>query len=159
MSEQGDVVREILDACAAERSRGRSIVFTHGAFDVLHSGHINFLEGARARGDVLVVGLHLDAHIQAYKGLGRPLLPLRDRMRVVGALRVVDFVISCPRSDAVDVVAALRPEVYVKDDQVDVHATVEARTVLGYGGQICILPYTAGISTSAVVRQLLSSRT
>jgi D-beta-D-heptose 7-phosphate kinase / D-beta-D-heptose 1-phosphate adenosyltransferase len=152
-------LREVLDACEAERSNGKAIVFTHGAFDVLHSGHINFLERARAGGDVLVVGLHLDTHIRVYKGPGRPLLPLRDRMRVVGALRVVDFVISCPGSDAVDVLEVLRPEVYVKDDQVNVQATVEATAVMGYGGQICILPYTAGVSTSMVIRRLLNSIT
>ncbi|MEU5908943.1 adenylyltransferase/cytidyltransferase family protein [Micromonospora sp. NPDC047527] len=146
--------QNIADLCAAHRQEGRSIVFTHGAFDLLHTGHITFLENARTHGDVLVVGVHLDRHIRAYKGRGRPFFPFVDRVRLVGALRIVDAAVECPDSNAVGLVRQIRPDVYVKDNQADVMRGPEAGVVASYGGRICIVPYTPGISTSLIIGRL-----
>ena len=146
--------QNIADLRTTHIAEGRSIVFTHGAFDLLHAGHVTFLENARACGDVLVVGVHLDQHISANKGQDRPILPFAERIRVVGALKVVDLAVECPDKDAVNLVRQLRPEVYVKDDQADVMRGPEAGVVAGYGGRICIVPYTPGISTSSIIDRL-----
>ena len=150
-----DILSEVSRACARERARGKRVVFTHGAFDIVHSGHIHFLERAASFGDVLVVGLHLDQHIRAYKGDSRPVLSLTERLTVVSALRVVDHVLPCPGADAVSVIRMLTPDVYVKDDRVDVHGSVEARAMEEQEGEVVIVPYTWGVSTSLLVKRLL----
>lgn len=144
----------ISEICAAQRRRGSTVVFTHGAFDLLHPGHLSFLEDARGHGDFLVVGVHQDLHIREYKGPGRPVLPLADRLRLVAALRVVDRAIVCPDENAAGLVREIRPDVYVKDNQAQVLDSVEARAVGEYGGQVHILPYTSGISTSLLIERL-----
>ena len=96
------------------RAAGRRIVFANGAFDLIHVGHVRYLEGAAAEGDVLVVGVNSDASIRRYKGAGRPLQPLAERMEIVAALCAVD-VVTCfdePTCDAM--LELIRPEVHAK---------------------------------------------
>lgn len=141
-----------LDLQVLRNSLGsKRVVFTHGAFDVLHFGHLNFLESSRECGDVLVVGVHTDSDVRKAKGQSRPVFPLEARLRMLAALRCVDYVVPCNRPDAADVIRELRPDVYVKDSACDPESSVEARTVASYGGKLVVMPYTVGISTSIIL--------
>ncbi len=145
------------------------VVFTNGVFDLLHSGHVAYLEQARALGDVLIVGLNSDPSTRAIKGSRRPLTPVEDRVLVLTALRCVDYVTVFDTTTAEHVVRALQPDVYVKGGDyalpeaaaaphqplpVDYERLPEARAVREYGGEVVLLPYHAGRSTTALVEKI-----
>lgn len=142
---------------------GRRLVLTNGVFDLLHIGHVGYLEQARALGDLLVVALNSDASTRALKGLRRPLTPQAERAALLSALRCVDYVTIFEQPTAEAVVATLRPDIYVKGGdyaadagaEPDLGRLPEARIVQGYGGAVRLLPYTAGRSTSELIRLII----
>lgn len=137
---------------ALELRRGRRLVFTNGVFDILHAGHVSYLEAARALGDLLIVGLNSDDSVKRLgKGTDRPLNPLEDRARVISALRAVDGVVAFGEDTPIDLIKILRPEVHVKGGDYDVEALPETPIVRGYGGEVVILPFLAGKSTTAII--------
>jgi rfaE bifunctional protein nucleotidyltransferase chain/domain len=156
-----------LDELAALRAdwgvRGRRLVLTNGVFDLLHIGHVGYLEQARALGDLLVVALNSDASTRALKGPLRPLTAAPERAALLSALRCVDYVLIFEEPTAEAVVTALRPEIYVKGGDYaaeagaapDLGRLPEARIVQGYGGAVRLLPYTAGRSTSELIRLIV----
>jgi D-glycero-beta-D-manno-heptose 1-phosphate adenylyltransferase len=152
-----------LDAARAWRAEqaaaGRSVVFTNGVFDLLHVGHVRYLQAARALGGALVVGLNSDASAAALKP-GRPLLPQAERAEVLAALACVDAVVIFDGTEANELVEALRPDVYVKGGdwgQAGGKQPPEAAVVAGYGGRIAYLPYVAGHSTSALIERIAAA--
>jgi rfaE bifunctional protein nucleotidyltransferase chain/domain len=146
------------------QAHGLRLVLTNGVFDLLHAGHVGYLQQARALGDLLVVALNSDASVRAIKGPLRPLTPEADRAALLAALRCVDYVTIFEEPTAESVVAALRPEVYVKGGDYalgvggppDLSRLPEARAVLAYGGAVRLLPYAAGRSTSELIRLIVS---
>jgi D-glycero-beta-D-manno-heptose 1-phosphate adenylyltransferase len=148
---------EAVRAWRADQARaGRSVVFTNGVFDLLHVGHVRYLQAARALGDALVVGLNSDAATAALKP-GRPLVPQAERGEVLAALACVNVVVVFDGTDANDLVGALRPDVYVKGGdwgQAGGKQPPEAALVAAYGGRIAYLPYVAGHSTSALIERI-----
>ena len=146
------------------RRDGRTVVFTNGAFDLLHAGHVTYLAAARALGDVLVVGLNSDQSVRGYKGPNRPLVPETQRGVVLAALRAVDYVTLFESPTAEPLVAALRPDVYVKGGDYahpaggDGKNLPEARIVLGYGGRVELIQYLAGLSTTALLAKIRSQK-
>ena len=144
------------------QASGLRLVLTNGVFDVLHAGHVGYLEQARALGDVLVVALNSDASTRAIKGPLRPIMPQAERAAVLGALRAVDHVTLFDQPTAEAIVNALRPDVYVKggdyaasDHAPDLARLPEARIVAAQGGQVVLLPYAAGLSTSAIIQRIV----
>ncbi|MFL6499601.1 MAG: adenylyltransferase/cytidyltransferase family protein, partial [Candidatus Udaeobacter sp.] len=105
---------ELSDRCEKMRSAGNKIVATNGCFDLLHVGHVRYLQAARALGDLLVVGLNGDRSVVELKGTGRPITPQRDRAEILAALECVDVVTVFPEVRATKFLAAVRPAVYVK---------------------------------------------
>jgi rfaE bifunctional protein nucleotidyltransferase chain/domain len=148
--------REAL-AEALARLPGRT-VFTNGCFDLLHVGHVRYLQAARACGDRLVVGLNSDASVAGLKGPTRPLVAEDERAEVLAALACVDFVtiFSEPTADAL--LAALRPQVYAKGGDYTPDSLPEAPTVRAYGGEIAIIPFVPGRSTTDLVARIQSLR-
>ncbi|MBU0490366.1 MAG: adenylyltransferase/cytidyltransferase family protein [Chloroflexi bacterium] len=153
------------------REQGRRLVLTNGCFDLLHRGHVIYLQAARAHGDALVVGLNSDASVRAIKGSGRPLATQDDRAIVLAALAAVDYVVIFDAGTAQDLVRVLQPDVYVKGGDYDcagaMHAPgqepaptgkplPEAPVVQSYGGTVVILPYLPGYSTSALIDTILA---
>jgi rfaE bifunctional protein nucleotidyltransferase chain/domain len=141
----------------------RRVVLTNGVFDLLHAGHVAYLAAARSFGDLLLVALNSDASVRAIKGPLRPLVPEADRAAVLLALRSVDYVTIFAEPTAEAVVVALRPDVYVKGgDYVrsdgsglpDPQRLPEAHIVYGYGGEVQLLPYLAGRSTSELIERI-----
>lgn len=149
---------EAADWAAGLRAAGRSVVFTNGCFDLLHRGHVDYLQRARALGDALAVGLNGDASVRLLKGPGRPILPEDDRAAVLAALRAVDVVVIFQEPTAEALVAALRPAIFVKggDWGSATRTPPEAAVALGYGGRVQYLPYLPGRSTSEIVAQIRS---
>lgn len=135
---------------------GRRIVFTNGCFDLLHVGHVDLLARARMLGDCLFVGLNGDESVHLLKGPGRPVVAEQDRAAVLASMRAVDVVVVFPELTAERLVAAIRPDIYVKGGDWDTGQKVapEAAVVASYGGRVAYLPYQAGRSTTRLLAQI-----
>ncbi|MBI5015803.1 MAG: D-glycero-beta-D-manno-heptose 1-phosphate adenylyltransferase [Deltaproteobacteria bacterium] len=145
----------LLDALSALRARGGRVVFTNGCFDLLHPGHVTYLEAARDLGDALVVGLNSDASVQRLKGPTRPVLTQDERATVLAGLRSVDYVTIFEEDTPLRLIAALVPEVLVKGGDWPVDAIVGADVVLAAGGEVLSLPFVEGKSTTGIVERVL----
>jgi D-beta-D-heptose 7-phosphate kinase / D-beta-D-heptose 1-phosphate adenosyltransferase len=139
---------------AQHRSQGRRIVFTNGCFDILHSGHIAYLNRARALGDVLVVGVNSDAGVRRIKGPGRPINTLADRVQVLGALSCVDHLVAFDEDTPHALIRAIRPDVFVKGGTYTRDRLPEAELVEALGGRVQILPTSSDRSTSALLARI-----
>jgi len=139
-----------------QRRGGRRLVATNGCFDLLHVGHVRFLQEAKKRGDVLVVGVNGDGSVRELKGAGRPVNGEADRAEVVAGLGCVDAVVIFPEKRATEFLRLVKPEVYVKggDYEVGQLDADEVSVVKEAGGRVEILPLTPGRSTSAVLQKL-----
>lgn len=133
------------------RARGERVVMTNGCFDILHAGHVEYLDQARRLGDRLLIAVNADASVTRLKGAGRPVNPLPARMRVLAALGCVDWVTSFEEDTPAALVGELAPDVLVKGGDYTVAAVAGADIVLGRGGRVEILPFVPGHSTSAVM--------
>lgn len=130
---------------------GKKVVFTNGCFDILHSGHVTYLEEARRLGDALIIALNGDASVTRLKGPGRPLVPLKDRARVVAALGAVDAVTWFHSDTPAPLLGKLQPKVFVKGGDYNVYNIAETPVVLGYGGKLIALSFVKGRSTTKII--------
>ena len=137
------------------RRGGRVMVFTNGCFDLLHAGHVGLLEAARAHGDFLVVGVNSDRSVRLLKGRGRPIVPLRERMEVLAALRAVDAVVPFGEATPARLIARLRPHVLVKGADYRTKEIVGRDTVEALGGRVVRVPLRRGRSTTDLIRRAL----
>jgi D-glycero-beta-D-manno-heptose 1-phosphate adenylyltransferase len=150
---------ELAVEVARRQTRGECGVFTNGCFDLLHLGHVRYLQDARALGDFLILGLNGDASVALLKGAGRPLVPELERAEILAALSCVDYVSIFPEKTANAIIELLRPTIYVKGgDYAGTHAgepdlarLPEASSVLSYGGTIHLIPYLPGHSTTELI--------
>jgi rfaE bifunctional protein nucleotidyltransferase chain/domain len=132
-------VPELVERLARERKQGRTVALANGCFDLLHVGHVRYLEAARVEADILVVGLNGDQSVRRLKGPGRPVLPEQERALLVAALRCVDHVVVFPEDDVSALLLALRPEVHCKGTDYTVDTVPEREVVRSYGGRIAIV--------------------
>ncbi len=137
------------------QQRGETIVFTNGCFDLLHVGHIQYLQQARALGDCLVVALNDDVSVRLLKGERRPLLPQQERARILAALGCVDYVTIFSEATPLALITRLRPNVLVKGGDYTPATVVGREVVEAYGGRVCILPYVAGVSTTEIIGSIV----
>jgi rfaE bifunctional protein kinase chain/domain/rfaE bifunctional protein nucleotidyltransferase chain/domain len=142
---------------AAHRARGRRIVFTNGVFDILHRGHASYLAEARAAGDLLVVAVNADASVRRLKGPERPINPERDRAEVLAELASVDLVTIFDDATPAALIAALKPDVYVKGGDYSEAMLAEAEIVRGYGGEVRLSGYVSDHSTTELVEKIRSA--
>jgi rfaE bifunctional protein nucleotidyltransferase chain/domain len=136
------------------RAARRTLVFTNGHFDLLHVGHLDYLEKARGLGDVLFVGVNGDGASQALKGAGRPIVPASERARLVAALRCVDAVVIFEELTASSLIEALQPEIYTKGSDYRDKVLPEQPTVEAYGGRVELIELLPGHSTSALIARI-----
>lgn len=132
----------------------QTIVWTNGNFDVLHAGHLSSLKAARKHGDVLVVGVNVDASVRAAKGEGRPVFPLAERLEMLAALELVDFVHAFEEPTPVEALRALRPDVHCKGADYADKPIPERALVEGYGGKVVLLPLVPDRSTTGTLARL-----
>jgi rfaE bifunctional protein nucleotidyltransferase chain/domain len=142
---------------AAMRASGRRLVVTNGCFDLLHVGHVTYLESARHEGDALLIGVNGDQAVRQLKGADRPVTPEHDRAAVLAALESVDGVCIFADSTATRFLAAAQPDIYVKggDYTLDTLNQEERRTVEQAGGKIVIIPFVPGKSTTALLKKIM----
>jgi D-beta-D-heptose 7-phosphate kinase/D-beta-D-heptose 1-phosphate adenosyltransferase len=136
------------------RAAKAKVVFTNGVFDLVHRGHVEYLEDARALGDRLVVGLNSDASTRRLKGPSRPIVGEQDRAAVVGALACVDLVVMFDDDTPLRLIEAVRPDVLVKGADYGVADIVGRELVESNGGRVTTVPLREGISTSEIVRRI-----
>lgn len=139
---------------AAERRAGRTIALANGVFDLLHVGHVRYLQGARQEADVLVVAVNDDAGVRALKGPGRPVLPAADRAELVAALRCADAVVIFPEPTVAPLLELLRPDVHCKGTDYSVDTVPERETVRAYGGRTAIVGDPKDHSTRDLLRAI-----
>jgi D-beta-D-heptose 7-phosphate kinase/D-beta-D-heptose 1-phosphate adenosyltransferase len=138
------------------RRRGERVVFTNGCFDVLHRGHVTYLEQAGRLGDVLVVAVNSDAGVARLKGPGRPVNPCEDRMSVLAALNDVDYVVEFDEDTPERLLRMIRPELYVKGGDYTPEMLQEAPLVRALGGEVRVLGYLPDRSTTAIIGRVKS---
>ncbi len=141
------------EAC---RTAGRRVVFTNGCFDLLHAGHVAYLDWARSQGDALIVGLNSDDSVRLLKGEARPLIPFGDRAAILAALRSVDAVVGFGERTPEVLLDRLRPDVHVKSAQYRLEELPERIVVERAGGEIRLAPHEAGRSTTDLVALIRS---
>lgn len=151
--------REELASLLAERRRQQQrVVFTNGCFDLMHIGHIRYLQAARNLGDVLVVGVNSDSSVRTLnKGTDRPIVPDVQRAEVLAALACVDYVVIFPEPDPGTLIATLQPDILVKGGDWPVDRIVGRETVEARGGRVQTIPLVPGVSTTTLVQRIRST--
>jgi D-beta-D-heptose 7-phosphate kinase/D-beta-D-heptose 1-phosphate adenosyltransferase len=139
------------------RREGLKTVFTNGCFDILHAGHILFLEEARSLGDLLAVGLNTDRSVRQIKGPSRPITPENERAVVVSALEPVDFVCLFDEPTPLKLIKALKPHFLVKGQDWREKGVVGREEVEGWGGEVILLPLEEGMSTTGIIQKIRES--
>ncbi|UPL49128.1 D-glycero-beta-D-manno-heptose 1-phosphate adenylyltransferase [Hymenobacter sublimis] len=147
---------ELLDEVAAWKAAGEKVVFTNGCFDLLHLGHVDYLEKARHLGQRLVVGLNTDASVSCLKP-GRPLQDEVSRARVLASLLFVDAVVLFGEQTPLNLIEAIQPDILVKGDDYQISGIVGHEVVLRNGGQVLTVPLVTGYSTTRIVERILGS--
>jgi rfaE bifunctional protein nucleotidyltransferase chain/domain len=148
---------ELVAAVAADRRAGRRIAFANGCFDILHVGHVRYLQGARAEGDRLIVAINNDQSERALKGRGRPIMPEGARAEIVDSLNGVDYVVLFPDATVERLLRLLKPDVHCKGTDYAEDTVPERDIVKSYGGRIAIVGDPKGHSTRDLLRKLKDS--
>lgn len=145
---------ELAQHCQTLRTQGKRIVFTNGCFDILHIGHVTYLQQARQRGDILIVGVNTDASVRRLKGESRPVNNETDRAIVLDALRSVDYVTLFHEDTPLELITALLPNVLVKGGDYTPSTIVGADVVIQHGGIVEIIPLVEGKSTTNIIKTI-----
>jgi rfaE bifunctional protein nucleotidyltransferase chain/domain len=145
---------ELVDRVESAKQSGARIILANGCFDVLHVGHIRYLAGARALGDLLIVGVNSDEQVAIQKGAGRPVLPATERAEIVAALESVDYVTIFDEPTVEQLLLALKPDVHAKGTDYTTETVPERDVVRSYGGQVAIVGDPKDHSTSAIIARL-----
>ena len=148
---------ELVAAVAADRAAGRTIALANGVFDLLHVGHIRYLEGAKAEADRLVVAVNDDESVRMLKGEGRPIMKEADRAELIAALRCVDYVVLFSGRTVTEVLLRLRPDVHCKGTDYTVETVPERPVVESYGGRTAIVGDPKDHSTRDLLSRLTTS--
>ena len=145
---------ELAARVAGDRARGLTLAFANGAFDLLHAGHVRYLEAARREADRLIVAINDDASIRGLKGPGRPILPAADRAELVAALGAVDYVVIFPEPTVAPLLELVKPDVHCKGTDYTVDTVPERDIVRAYGGRIAIVGDPKDHSTRSLIARL-----
>ncbi len=149
---------ELLGERERLRSRGQRVVFTNGVFDLLHVGHVRYLAAARALGEVLMVGINSDRSVRELKGAGRPVVNENERAEILAALGQVDCITIFDDTSPRSLIARLLPDVLVKGGDYGLDEIHGRQEVEAAGGQVVVLPFVPGASTSAIIERMKSKK-
>jgi D-beta-D-heptose 7-phosphate kinase/D-beta-D-heptose 1-phosphate adenosyltransferase len=147
--------KELLRIIRSLKAKGKRIVFTNGCFDLLHIGHIRYLEKSRALGDILVVGVNSDPSVRNLKGSKRPILPVKERAEILSGLGCVDYITIFDELDPLKLITSLLPHVLVKGGDWTKDQIVGRDVVERSGGKVIIIPFVKGSSTSNLIETIL----
>ena len=154
MTDKIKTVDQIAAIAAEAKKNGRSVVFTNGCFDLLHRGHVHILRQAKAAGDILIVGMNSDRSVKSIKGSARPILPETDRVELIAAMEMVDYVVLFDESDPYQLIAAIKPNVLVKGGDWSADKIVGSDIVERNGGRVAVIPYLKGFSTTEIIERI-----
>lgn len=139
------------------KAKGRTIVFTNGCFDLLHYGHVKYLEDAKRKGDILIVAINSDASIRKIKGKKRPLVKQGDRLSLIAALESVDYAALFNEETPLRVIKELKPDILVKGADWDKKQIAGRDIVLGYGGAVSTIKLVKGRSTTELIKKIVKA--
>jgi D-beta-D-heptose 7-phosphate kinase/D-beta-D-heptose 1-phosphate adenosyltransferase len=148
-----DAMREF---CSAGRGEGRRVVFTNGCFDLLHVGHLRYLEAARALGGLLVVGVNSDHSVRRIKGPARPVVSEADRAEIIAGLQCVDGVTIFDEPDPLNLIRLIEPDILVKGADWSPDRIIGSDFVLERGGEVARIPLAPGVSTTAIIERIVA---
>lgn len=148
---------ELLYKAGELKKEGKKIVFTNGCFDILHKGHVTFLNQAKALGDILIVGINADESISRLKGPERPINSLEDRIAVLAALQSVDYLVSFEEDTSIEILKGIPPDIFVKGGDYTVESIPEAALVIELGGQVKIISLVNNRSTTSLIKKIQDS--
>ena len=146
---------ELAEICRTIQRQGGRVVFTNGCFDILHVGHVRYLESARDLGDLLVVGVNSDSSVRRIKGPDRPLIEEEQRAEMVAALHCVDYVTLFGAPDPLDLIELLAPDVLVKGADWALEKIIGADVVIRKGGSVVRIPFVMGSSSTTIIDRIL----
>ncbi len=156
MSDKVKSLDELKTLTAAARTNGKIVVFANGCFDLIHRGHIYLLREAKALGDLLVVAVNSDRSVKTIKGPSRPIVSETDRLELIAAMEMVNYVLLFDEPDPYNVISILRPNILVKGGDWSAEAVVGADLVRRTGGKIVVVPYLKGFSTTEIIAKIRS---
>ena len=142
----------------AKKEAGELIVFSNGCFDILHVGHIRYLKKAASLGDKLVLAVNSDRSVKELKGKRRPFVPEAERLELLAALEMIDYLILFSEIDAKDLLEKIKPQIYVKGGDYRIEDLPEAETVYNYGGKIVLITEIKGKSTTNIIKKIRQSK-
>jgi len=142
------------ETIARLKSRRKKIVFTNGCFDLLHWGHVKYLQDAKKKGDILVVGINSDSSVKKIKGKNRPVINQKDRLRLIAALESVDYAVLFKEDTPLKIIKLIKPDVLVKGADWNKNNIVGADIVLNNGGCVFTIKFVKGYSTSNLIKKI-----
>ena len=154
MSAKLKTVGELAAIAARARRDGKTVVFTNGCFDLLHRGHIHTLRQAKSHGDLLIVALNSDRSVKAIKGTNRPIIPELDRVELIAAMEMVDYVVVYDEPDPYSLIAVIKPNVLAKGGDWSADKIIGADIVEQNGGRVAVIPYLQGFSTTEIIERI-----
>ena len=152
--ESASIEKRVIDEVRTRQEKGEKVVFTNGCFDILHVGHVRYLQEARDLGDFLVVGLNSDASVKRLKGESRPIVNEADRQEVLSALRSVDAVLLFGEDTPYELISRVKPDILVKGGDWKPESIVGSDLVLARGGKVLSLAFVDGSSTTNIVSKI-----
>lgn len=141
-----------------KKEAGELIVFTNGCFDILHIGHIRYLKKAAALGDKLVLAVNSDSSVKKLKGQNRPFVPQEERLEMLAALEMIDYLLLFSELDCKQALKTVKPQIYVKGGDYRIEDLPEAETVYSYGGKIVLITEVKGKSTTNIIKTIRQSK-
>lgn len=147
---------EAIKKVSVWKSNGEKVVFSNGCFDIIHAGHVDYLEKAKQKGDHLIVGLNTDDSVRRIKGKNRPIVDEVSRSRVLAALAFVDAVVLFNEDTPIELIKSLKPDILVKGKDYDISNIVGADIVLQNGGKVETIELTQGLSTTSVINKIMN---
>ncbi len=150
-------LRELTNIANKLKKEGKKIVFTNGCFDILHIGHVKYLEDAKKLGDILIVGVNSDESVRMLKGKCRPIIPAIERAAILSALKYVDYVVIFNELNPENLIAQLKPAIHVKGGDYVIDQIPESKLVEAFGGKTIILNEVKGKSTSGIIQKILTN--
>jgi len=154
VSDKLKTLDQLIKIAAQARRNGKSVVFTNGCFDLLHRGHVHVLRQAKAAGDLLIVAINSDQSVKAIKGPTRPVAAEMDRLELIAAMEMVDYVILFDEPDPSKLITAIKPNVLAKGGDWGADGVVGADIVEREGGRVVLVPYLKGYSTSEIIERI-----
>lgn len=145
---------EAISVSHSAKTNSKITVFTNGSFDILHAGHVHYLNQAKELGNILIVGLNSDSSVKSYKGDKRPINSQLDRAYVLASLKAVDFVVIFNESTPEVLISHIQPDIHVKGGDYTIDQLPEAKIVQSYGGKIKLLSFIPGKSTTSIIKRI-----